>query len=110
MTPRFHSTVILLSFSVISATILVAGSAAAQSLRVAVGDLSRPAEARAFDRRLDDAARRFCGERYRPTELSQEAACERAIREEGLAQLSPDQRLALSRVLGAPIELARATR
>lgn len=99
-----------LSCSFFSMTIAVSAPALADGLRLPVGDLSNPAAARDFDRRLADAARQFCEARYSPMELEQGAACRRAIREEGLAQLTAPQRIALSRALGRPVELARATR
>ena len=99
--------------SPVVALALVAGlanPAAGEGLRVPVGDLSQPAAARDFDRQLDGAAHRFCWARYRPMELDQIAACEHAIREEGLAALTPDQREALAHTLGADHVLASAGR
>src|SRR5579863_8474665 len=85
---------------------LVAG----EGLRVPVGDLSRPAAAHDFQRHLDSAAHRFCWARYRPMELDKIAACVSAVREEGLAALTPDQREALAHSLGADHLLASASR
>ena len=92
---------------------LVVGLAApvvAEGLRVPVGDLSRPAAAQNFKQHLDSAAHRFCWARYRPMELDKIAACESAIREEGLAALTPEQREALAHSLGADHLLASAGR
>lgn len=66
-------------------------SASAQAVRIQVGDLSSPDAARAFDQRLSAAAERICANRYRMNDLAGMAACKNAVREEGLAQLSPQQ-------------------
>ena len=92
------------------AALSLASAAAADGLRIRVGDLAQPSAARDFQQRLDGAARRFCFARYRPNELDQIGACEAAIREEGLAELSPEQRDALARSLGAGRQLANAVR
>jgi UrcA family protein len=81
-------------FSVTLATLALSAaaiSANAQTVRIRVGDLSSPAAARAFDQRLFAAAERICASRYRLNDLGGIAACETAVREEGLAQLSPQQ-------------------
>ena len=109
MTHPLRSTCII--GSVIALGLLaVAAPAAGEGLRIAVGDLTQPAAARDFDHRLDQAAHRFCYARYRPNELDQMAACRAAIREEGLAALSQDQRDALARSLGSDRQLASAGR
>src|SRR5579864_3218610 len=79
----------------------VALPAAGEGLRIRVGDLAQPAAARDFARRLDAAARSFCWARYRPNELDQIAACQAAVREEGLAALSQGRRDALAHSLSA---------
>ena len=92
------------------AAMSLASAAGADGLRIRVGDLTRPSAARDFEQRLDSAARRFCFARYRPNELDQIGACQAAIREEGLAELSPEQRDALAHSLGAGRQLANASR
>ena len=91
-------------------TASLASVAFADGLRVPVGDLSQRNAAIAFDHRLADAANQFCFERYRPMELDAIAACQKAIREEALDQLSPAQRDALDQSLRNDRALASAAR
>jgi UrcA family protein len=90
------------------ASLLTATTAAAQKARIEVGDLSTPAGATSFDHRLNDGARRFCAERYRPMELNAIATCEQAVREEALAELSPAQREAYAQARRPAQRLAAA--
>jgi|SRR5215472_15944094 len=83
----------------------VAGAAAADGIRVPVGDLGQRDAAIAFDHRLTDAAGRFCYARYHPMELDGLAACKKAVREEAMDQLTPAQRDALAAAL-RPASLA----
>ena len=92
----------------VAAALGFASAASADGLRIRVGDLTQPAAARDFEHRLDSAARRFCFARYQPGELDGIAACQAAIREEGLAELSAEQRDALARSLDASRQLASA--
>jgi UrcA family protein len=85
---------------------LTAGAAAAPALRIAVGDLSTPTAAQAFDHRLEAAERRLCRPRYAPQDLDGPAACRRAVREEALEQLTPAQQRAYAEAHGAPARLA----
>lgn len=71
---------------------LAGTTAFADGMRVPVGDLGQRDAAVAFEHRLSEAADRFCSERYRPLELSAIAACQKAIREEAMDQLTPAQR------------------
>jgi UrcA family protein len=83
---------------------LASWPAAAQGVRIAVGDLSTPQAVRGFDQRLDAAAQRFCGARYAITDLDGRTACLKAIREEALDKLTPDQRSAYGQAQQARIE------
>ncbi len=100
-------------FSIVAATAalalgagLTAGPVAAQGVRLAVGDLTTPANAQAFDRRLEAAERRLCGARYAPQDLDGPATCRQAVRAEALAQLSPPQQLAYAQAHRAPVRWA----
>ena len=97
----------VLVISAVAATLATSASMAG-GVRVRVGDLSQPAGARDFDHRLQRAAERFCASRYLPAELDKTAACIKAAREEGLAQLSVAQRDALATALGPGVRLASA--
>jgi hypothetical protein len=79
----------------------------ADGLHIRVGDLSQPSAARDFDQQLTAAAHRFCANRFSPMELNQKAACEAAVRAEGLDQLGDGQREALAHALGPASRLAR---
>ena len=79
--------------------LVVAGAAAADGVRVAVGDLGQRETAIAFDHRLAEVAGQFCYARYRPLELGAIAACKKAVREEAMDQLTPAQRDALAAAL-----------
>lgn len=84
---------------------LTAVSAAADGIRVPVGDLGQRDAAIAFDHRLANVANRFCHDRYRPLELVATAACRKAVREEAMEQLTLAQRDALAAAL-RPASLA----
>ena len=77
--------------SVLAACALAAaGSASAQEVRIAFGDLdlATTAGAATFDARIDKAARKFCRGAHRPaSRISNRVACERAVREEAVSQL-----------------------
>jgi UrcA family protein len=73
---------------------LSAQSAAAQAVRVSVGDLSTPVGAVDFDHRLEAAARRLCGPPLAPPGLDLAAGCRQAVHNEALDQLSHDQQRA----------------
>ena len=75
-------------------------------LRIPVGDLAQPDAARDFNARLQAAATRFCTAHYRPVELAQLMTCERAVRDEGLSQLSWSQREAFAHAIGPDRQMA----
>ena len=103
-----HFAIAALSFAAVAPNLATAAHAAPAStgMHIQVGDLAQPDAARDFDRRLQSAAVRFCSGRYHPTELAQLDACESAVREEGLAQLSWNQREAFERSTRAERQLA----
>lgn len=71
-------------------TLAAAGAASAQTARIPFGDLdlATTAGARAFDARVETAARNFCRAAHRPiSRISDRAACERAVREEAMQSL-----------------------
>ncbi|MBJ7484673.1 UrcA family protein [Brevundimonas sp.] len=71
-------------------TLAAAGAASAQEARIAYGDLdlATTAGAATFDARVQKAARSFCREsRGATSRISDRTACERAVREEAMAQL-----------------------
>jgi len=71
-------------------TLAAAGTASAQTARIAYGDLdlATTAGARAFDARVEAAARSFCRNAQRPSSrISGRSDCERAVREEALSRL-----------------------
>ncbi len=84
--------------------------AAADGVRIPVGDLGQRDTAITFQARLDAAANRICRARYSIVELAALSACRSAVREEGLDQLAPAQREALSRSLRGAPALASASR
>ena len=81
---------------------VIATAAEAQSVRFAVGDLSTPRSAQAFDQRLGAAARTLCDSRYAPQDLDGAVACRNAVRMEALAQLTPDQQHAYAQAHRPP--------
>ncbi|HEX7759083.1 MAG TPA: UrcA family protein [Caulobacteraceae bacterium] len=86
----------MLMIAAMAATPVLATAAGAQAedLRIRVGDLSQTGAAKAFNERLDHAARLFCAGMSR-ADLARSEACKAAIREEALAQLSAAQRAQL---------------
>src|SRR5579863_8661388 len=82
--------------------------AAAQTLHIAVGPLTTPADARAFDQRLGEAVSRFCSAHADARDLDAQAPCRSAVRAEALAQLSPEQQLAFAQRLKTPETRASA--
>ncbi len=82
------------------------GPAAADSLRISVGDLSTPAAARALHQRIEIAAARLCEPSYALVDLGGWAACRASVREDALRQLTPAQQVAYAAALGAPVEVA----
>ena len=91
-----------------AATLILAPDGFAQDVRVAVGDLSVPAQARDFEQRLEAEVTHFCMQRYDPTALSEMNACRNAARKEAVDHLSHEQRLALAAALGPETALAKA--
>jgi UrcA family protein len=85
---------------------LAAGAAGAQPVRLAVGDLTTPSAARAFDAQLAAAAHQACASEYRLTELAGLMACERQARDQALSQLTPAQREACAEALRPASRLA----
>jgi UrcA family protein len=79
--------------------VTAAGAAAADGMRIPVGDLGQRDGAIAFDHRLTQVENRFCHARYRPLELVAIAACEKAVRAEAMDQLTPAQRDAFAAAL-----------
>jgi UrcA family protein len=71
-----------------------AASANAEGLRLRVGDLSQTGGAKAFNERVDRAARSFCAGTPQ-ADLARVSACKAAIRDEARAQLSAAQRAQL---------------
>jgi len=91
---RSRLTAIVLAAASVAA---MAGAAQAEDQRVAVGDLSQPAQARTFMHRLDNTARIMCDD-Y-PNSASRAgrvAACKDAIHQEAFDQLSQVQRALLA--------------
>lgn len=71
-------------------TLAGAGVASAQTARIPFGDLDLASSegAATFEARVDAAARQFCRQTTRPvTRISERSVCERAVRDEALAQL-----------------------
>jgi UrcA family protein len=93
-----------------AASIGAAAVAQAQSLHIAVGDLSRPAGATAFEQRVEQAARRFCRDRVSPQDLAGTSACRQAVRDEALGQLSSEQRAELDGAAAPRLASANHTR
>jgi UrcA family protein len=89
--------------------VAAATPAAAQTLRIAVGPLTTPEDARALDRRIDAAAARFCSARGLDDHLTEFVSCRAAVREEALSQLSPAQQVALAQGLRSPRRLSGAS-
>ncbi len=73
----------------------IAAGVKAEDMRIKVGDLSQTGGARAFNVRLEKAARLFCDGVPR-ADLARSEACRKAVREEALDQLSAAQRAELS--------------
>ncbi|HWA61692.1 MAG TPA: UrcA family protein [Caulobacteraceae bacterium] len=70
----------------------LASAAHAEGVTIRYGDLNQPAQAAAFERRVEAAAHSFCDTRYRPIEASQKAACMQAVRDEAQSKLAPAER------------------
>lgn len=71
-------------------SLAAAGAASAQTARISYGDLdlATTAGARAFDARVDTAARNFCRAAHRPiSRINDRTGCERAIRAEARQSL-----------------------
>ena len=93
-----------------SVTVL-AGAAQAEDHRIAVGDLSQPGQAQAFEHRLDAAARAMCD--FYPESASRAAqmsSCEAAVRAEAVDQLPGLQRAQLVAHANDGIRLAAQDR
>ncbi|HEY3797540.1 MAG TPA: UrcA family protein [Caulobacteraceae bacterium] len=81
-------------FAIAAAIASIGAAAQADGLKVPVGALNSPDQARSFDQRLDAAAQQFCAGRYGPAALDEMATCKQAIRDEAVAQLTPAQQQA----------------
>jgi UrcA family protein len=90
---RSRLTAIILAAASVS---VIAGAAQADDHRIAVGDLSQPGQAQAFEHRLNATARAMCD--FYPDSASraaQIAACTAAVRAEAIDQLPGLQRAQL---------------
>lgn len=85
----------LMIASVIAASGLATVAAHADAVHIRVGDVSQADGARAFNQRLAAATRSLCGG-YALTDLAGRGACQAAVRDEALAQLTPNQRAELA--------------
>jgi UrcA family protein len=83
-----------------------ATTASADSLRIAVGDVSTPAGAHALQHRINLAAARLCEPSYALVDLGGWQACLSSVRQEALQQLSPAEQQAYAASLRAPVALA----
>lgn len=85
----------MLMIAAIAAPLMAAAAGArAEGLRLKVGDLSQTGGAKAFNARLNSAARTFC-DGISPADLARISACKAAVRDEALSQLSSAQRAQL---------------
>lgn len=86
---------ILMISGTIATTGLATAGAHAEGLRIRVGDVGQADGARAFNQRLAAATRSLCGD-ISLADLARRSACQAAVRDEALAQLSPTQRAELA--------------
>jgi UrcA family protein len=100
------STALAAALTLTLAGTVTAGPAAAQSLRIPVGELSTPAAARALHQRIQIAAARLCEPSYALVDLGGWNACLSSVREEAMRQLTPAEQQAYAAALRAPTALA----
>jgi UrcA family protein len=81
--------------------------AAADGVRLVVGDLSSAAGVTAFDVKVAKASHRLCLGRVSPRELDQMSRCQAAVRAEAMASLTPQQLQAYEQSQGG-VRLASA--
>ena len=80
----------------------------AEGYRVSVGDLSQPAQADAFNRRVDAVAELMCAQdSHDLRSAAAKAECKQAIRDEVMEKLSPVQREQYAAYAGPYNALAR---
>lgn len=96
---------VALAFAV---TPFAASAAHAEGYRVAVGDLSQPAQADAFNRRVDAVAKMMCTQDSHDLRAAAaRAECKQAIRDEVMEKLSPTQREQYAAYAGPYNQFAR---
>ncbi len=95
-------------------TLSGAAQAQDQAVHITVGDLSQPAGVAVFHRQLAEAVDTLCGDRWQTHLVNQSGhdACAAAVRDEAVAQLTPENRQELAQAEGvdSKMQVAKAGR